>query len=81
MSEQRPLDTVSLTYCLPLIFLVLEKGGIARSSSEDADEQIVLSLEFLSFHTNSCTNAGTGYEFYMLTESRFRSAPTAPRAH
>lgn len=56
MSEQRPLDTVSLTYCLPLIFLVLEKGGIARSSSEDADEQIVLSLEFLSFHTNSCSD-------------------------
>ncbi|OCK83759.1 ARM repeat-containing protein [Lepidopterella palustris CBS 459.81] len=56
MSEQRPLDSVTLTYCFPLIFLVLEKGGIARSSPEDTDEQIVLALEFLSFHTNSCSD-------------------------
>ncbi|KAF2478194.1 ARM repeat-containing protein [Lindgomyces ingoldianus] len=56
MSEQRPLDTVSLAYCLPLIFLVLEKGGIGRSSTEDADEQLVLAIEFLSFHTASCSD-------------------------
>lgn len=55
MSEQRPMDPVSLAYCFPLIFLVLEKGGIGRTSSEEADEQLVLALEFLSFHTQSCT--------------------------
>jgi len=54
MSEQRPLDAVSLAYCFPLIFLVLEKGGIGRSSSEDVDEQLILAIEFLSFHTSSC---------------------------
>lgn len=54
MSEQRPLDTVTLAYCFPLIFLVLEKGGIGRSSSEEADEQLILALEYLAFHTQSC---------------------------
>ncbi|KAF2877785.1 translational activator [Massariosphaeria phaeospora] len=56
MSEQRPLDTVSLAYCLPLIFLVLEKGGIGRPSPEESDEQLVLALEVLSFHANSCSD-------------------------
>lgn len=54
MSEQRPLDPVSLAYCFPLIFLLLEKGGIGKSSPEESDEQLVLALEFLSFHTASC---------------------------
>ncbi|KAJ4303228.1 translational activator of GCN4 [Kalmusia sp. IMI 367209] len=40
----------------PLIFLVLEKGGIGRASPEEADEQLILAIEFLSFHTNSCTD-------------------------
>ncbi|KAF1963608.1 translational activator [Byssothecium circinans] len=56
MSEQRPLDPVTLAYCFPLIFLVLEKGGIGRSLAEEADEQLILALEFLSFHTNSCSD-------------------------
>lgn len=56
MSEQRPLDTVSLAYCFPLIFLILEKGGIGRSEPEEADEQLILAIEFISFHTNSCTD-------------------------
>ncbi|PSN61367.1 translational activator [Corynespora cassiicola Philippines] len=56
LSEQRPLDPVSLAYCFPLIFLVLEKGGIARSSAEEADEQLMLALEFISFHTGSCSD-------------------------
>ncbi|KAF2108659.1 armadillo-type protein [Lophiotrema nucula] len=56
MSEQRPLDSVSLAYCFPLIFLVLEKGGIGRSESDEADEQLILALEFISFHANSCSD-------------------------
>ncbi|GME36190.1 Translational activator Gcn1 [Neofusicoccum parvum] len=55
LSEQRPLDSISLTYILPLAFLVLENGGIDRPNEEEADEQIVLALEFISFHTDSCT--------------------------
>lgn len=56
LSEQRPLDTVSLAYCFPLIFLVLEKGGIGRSSAEEADEQLILAFEIVGFHTSSCTD-------------------------
>ncbi|KAF2792098.1 translational activator [Melanomma pulvis-pyrius CBS 109.77] len=56
MSEQRPLDPVSLAYCFPLIFLVLEKGGIGRSSSEESDEQLMLAIEIISFHTDSCSD-------------------------
>ena len=51
VAEQRQLDVVSLAYILPLIFLVLENGGFAPKQSEEADEQLVLTLEFLSFHT------------------------------
>lgn len=51
-SEQRPLDAVSLLYTLPLVNLILTEGGIARPSAEEADEQIQLALEFLSFHVD-----------------------------
>ncbi|KAK0732965.1 armadillo-type protein [Lasiosphaeria miniovina] len=48
--EQRPFDTVSLIYALPLILLVLQKGGFA-ATADDRDAQLVLAIEFLSFHT------------------------------
>ncbi|KAL0254871.1 translational activator of GCN4 [Diplodia seriata] len=56
LSEQRPLDSISLIYILPLVFLVLENGAVDRVNEEEADEQIVLALEFISFHTNSCSD-------------------------
>jgi hypothetical protein len=56
LGEQRPLDAVTLAYCFPLVFLVLEKGGIGRPSAEEADEQLILAIEILAFHTNSCTD-------------------------
>ena len=52
--EQRPFDTISLTYILPLVFLVLRKGGFGES--DDAEAQLVLALEFLSFHTDACSD-------------------------
>jgi HEAT-like repeat len=52
--EQRPFDTVSLTYILPLVFLVLRNGGFGES--DDAEAQLVLALEFLSFHTDACAD-------------------------
>lgn len=52
--EQRPFDTLSLTYILPLIFLVLREGGFGES--DDAEAQLVLALEFLSFHTEACSD-------------------------
>lgn len=52
--EQRPFDTVSLTYILPLVFMVLRHGGFGES--DDAEAQLVLALEFLSFHTDACSD-------------------------
>lgn len=56
MAEQRPFDTVTLSYTLALIFLVLDHGGIGHAQPEDADEQILLAIEFLSFHTELCSD-------------------------
>ncbi|CZR59752.1 probable translation activator GCN1 [Phialocephala subalpina] len=52
--EQRPFDTVSLIYILPLVFLVLRERGFGEP--EDAEAQIVLALEFLSCHTDACSD-------------------------
>ncbi|KAK4556108.1 translational activator of GCN4 [Recurvomyces mirabilis] len=56
LGEQRPFDAVTLSYILALVFLVLENGGIDRADSEAADEQIILAVEFLSFHTETCSD-------------------------
>ena len=56
IGETRPLDAVTLAYCFPLVFLVLEKGGIGRPNAEEADEQLILAIEIMTFHTNSCTD-------------------------
>lgn len=53
--EQRPFDSVSLTYVLPFLFDILEKGGTS-SEADDRDAQLVLVFEFLSFHTNVCAD-------------------------
>ncbi|KAK4692665.1 hypothetical protein P7C71_g4584, partial [Lecanoromycetidae sp. Uapishka_2] len=50
-SEQRPFDSVSLIYMLPLVLLVLSQGGIAQAEADEADEQVTLALEILSYHT------------------------------
>ncbi|KAH6617568.1 armadillo-type protein [Chaetomium tenue] len=49
--EQRPFDPVTLIYILPLVLLVLEKGGFG-ANADDRDAQLVLAIEILSFHTN-----------------------------
>lgn len=51
--EQRPFDTVSLIYMIPLILLVLRKGGFGETT-DDRDAQLVLAIEFIAFHTSSC---------------------------
>lgn len=53
--EQMLFDVVSLSYIVPLIVLVLQNGGYG--SKEDADAQLVLALEFLSLHTEACSDA------------------------
>ena len=53
-SEQRPLDTASLAYVLPLIFLVLSQNGVQEVKGEQEGEQVLLAIELLSFHSGSC---------------------------
>lgn len=55
-AEQRPFDSASLAYMLPLIFVVLDRGNIGQSSEEDADAQVLLALEFLSYHMAACSD-------------------------
>ncbi|KIW26706.1 uncharacterized protein PV07_06517 [Cladophialophora immunda] len=52
-AEQRPFDTASTAYALPLIFSVLENGKIGDVTGDDADAQVLLALEFLSFQMGS----------------------------
>ncbi|KAI9762545.1 MAG: translational activator of GCN4 [Chaenotheca gracillima] len=54
--EQRPFDSISFTYILPLIFSILRDRGIGKISDEDIDEQVVLALEFVSFHADTCSD-------------------------
>jgi len=53
--EQRPFDPVSATYMLPLIFAILQRGGVGQAA-DDKDTQLVLAIEFLSFHTLICSD-------------------------
>ncbi|ORY56414.1 armadillo-type protein [Pseudomassariella vexata] len=53
--EQRPFDAISVVYILSLIFLVLQKGGLGDATDE-RDAQLVLAVEFISFHTDVCAD-------------------------
>lgn len=53
-AEQRPFDTASLAYMLPLVFAILDQGGIRELSVEDADAQVLLAIEFMTFQMSSC---------------------------
>lgn len=72
-SEQRPFDSISLLYILPLVFAVLQQSGIARLVGDEADEQITLALEIISFHTDACKFSTLAYRrgSYPLARSRF----------
>ncbi|KAJ9309219.1 hypothetical protein DTO217A2_1157 [Paecilomyces variotii] len=52
-SEQRPFDTSSLAYVLPLVLTVLSNNGIEEKKGEEEGEQVLLALEFVSFHCSS----------------------------
>ncbi|KAK9239459.1 armadillo-type protein [Lipomyces kononenkoae] len=53
LSEQIPLDAISLIYILPIILLVFEKMGIDCSNSEEKDEQLILAIDILTLHTET----------------------------
>ncbi|KAH8695955.1 putative translational activator [Talaromyces proteolyticus] len=52
-SEQLPFESASLAYILPLAILVLSRDGIEEQKGEEGGEQVLLTLEFLSFHSSS----------------------------
>ena len=54
VSEQRPFDTVSLAYVLPLIFVIVGRSKGDEARAEEEEEQLLLALEFLSLHCGSC---------------------------
>ena len=56
-AEQRPFDMATFSYALPLVFTVLSQKSVGYSAGEEADTQILLGLEFLSFHMDSCTDS------------------------
>ena len=54
LSEQRPLDLTSFQYCLPLALEILDVAKRTEKERTDAEEQITLALEFLSFQATLC---------------------------
>lgn len=54
MGEQRQFDPATVIYFLPLVMLVLQRGGIDRKTQEDVDEQVVLAIEIITAHTEAC---------------------------
>lgn len=55
-SAQRPFGSVSLIYLLSLVSTVLRQSGIGQVGTDEADEQITLALEILSYHTDIFTD-------------------------
>ncbi|KAL9059060.1 MAG: hypothetical protein Q9206_001658 [Seirophora lacunosa] len=57
LGEQRPFDTTSLVYLLPLAVAVLRAEGIGQTEPEDIDEQVTLALEFFTLHSDNFADA------------------------
>jgi len=73
--EQRPFDTTSLFYILPMVLLTMNKGGLGAASQDEVDEQIVLALDFIAFHTQVCMSSYLYHSLsWSLTKTRRQSA-------
>ncbi|ODQ64191.1 ARM repeat-containing protein [Nadsonia fulvescens var. elongata DSM 6958] len=53
LSDQRPFDSVTLIFILPLVLRVLKERGISTTDEEEVDEQLMLALEILTAHAES----------------------------
>ncbi|SPO07132.1 probable translation activator GCN1 [Cephalotrichum gorgonifer] len=53
--EQRPFDTVSFVYMVPLLLHTLRTGGVG-ATDDDKDANIVLAIEVLAFHSGVCSD-------------------------
>jgi hypothetical protein len=54
LSEQHPLDLISYQFCLPLALEVLNVSSLTDKQRTEAEEQITLVLEFISFQASLC---------------------------
>jgi hypothetical protein len=56
LSEQTPLDSATFSYAFPLLFQVIQKGGIGSGEDDETLEQVALSLDIIKFHCGECTS-------------------------
>lgn len=51
LSDQRPLDTVSLIYIIPLVLKTIEgKGGVGTTVEDEVEEQTMLAFDIIAAH-------------------------------
>lgn len=69
LSEQTPLDSATFSYAFPLLFRVIQKGGVGSSEDDEPLEQVALSLDIIKFHCGECTSS---------SQIRFFLRPSTP---
>jgi hypothetical protein len=57
LSEQTPLDSATFSYAFPLLFQVIQKGGIGSGEDDETLEQVALSLDIIKFHCGEYADA------------------------
>lgn len=57
LSEQTPLDSATFSYAFPLLFRVLQNGGVGSAEDDEPLEQVALSLDIIKFHCGECTSS------------------------
>ena len=57
LSEQTPLDSATFSYAFPLLFQVIQKGGIGSGEDDEPLEQVALSLDIIKFHCGESTSS------------------------
>ena len=55
LSEQAPFDSATYSYAYSLLNQVMIKGGVGLTEEDDPLEQVMLSLQIISFHCGECT--------------------------
>ncbi|KAI8992465.1 armadillo-type protein [Pilobolus umbonatus] len=51
ISESSPLPSPSFAFCFPLLFQVIEQGGIGcQKNSEDSLDQVTMAIDVIGFH-------------------------------
>lgn len=63
LSDRRPLDSITLTFIVPLLLRVLYgnkgKGGIGTKEEEEIEEQIILVLDIIATHSEEFKDTST----------------------